>query len=142
MEITIEEDYAIRTVTYLAKYPERIIPRREISKIMQISKNFLAKIAQKLEKAKIIKIYKGRKGGYKLTKEPEKVTLLKVIEEIKGEIFLNKCLFNSKACHRSSYCSVHKVWKEIKNFFRIILSQSHFKDLAEKGPCFLYISLD
>ncbi len=139
MEITIEEDYAIRMIVYLSKYPERIIPRWEISKIMQIPQIFLAKIAKKLEKAQIIRIYKGRKGGYKLAKEPEKVTLLEVIEGIKGEIFLNKCLFNSKICNRSSYCPVHKVWKEIKNSFRIILSQYNFKDLAEKEPCFLSI---
>ncbi len=137
MEITIEEDYAIRMVIYLSKYPERIIPRWEISKIMGIPQSFLAKIAKKLEKANIIKIYKGRGGGYKIARNPKKITLLDVIEGIKGEIFLNRCLFNSKLCNRSSYCPVHKVWKEIKESFRSILSQYNFKEFAEKEPCFL-----
>ncbi len=132
MEFGIAEDYAIRFLMYLSKYPDRIIPRWEISEVMHIPKAFLAKIAQTLEVAGIVEIRRGKKGGYRLRKKPNEISLLDVIESIKGKIVLNRCVENPQVCIRSSFCPVHYFWIELNETFRRTLKNKTLAELVKK----------
>ncbi|RKX59521.1 MAG: Rrf2 family transcriptional regulator [Thermodesulfobacteriota bacterium] len=132
MEITFTEDYAIRFIVYLAKFPDRVVPRWEISDSMRIPKAFLAKIAQTLENKGLIEIYRGKKGGYKLKKSPTEITLLDVIESIRGKINITPCLENPSLCVRSSFCSLYRFWQHLNERIRHELAQCKIIDLVEK----------
>ena len=70
MQITREGDYGIRSVLYLARQPfKKISFVNEISEEYKIPRSFLAKILQKLVKAKIVRSYRGVKGGFSLAKQ-------------------------------------------------------------------------
>ena len=60
-------------------------------------------------------------GGYELTIAPENLSLLRVVEAIDGEIFLNDCLHRPDSCGRSPLCSVHRVWEVARNQLRATL---------------------
>src|SRR3990172_4016635 len=65
MQITREGDYGIRSVLYLARQPlKKISFVNEISEDYNIPRSFLAKILQKLVKAKIVRSYRGKKCGF------------------------------------------------------------------------------
>ena len=132
MEFGVAEDYAIRFLMYLSKYPDRVIPRWEISEVMRIPKAFLAKIAQTLEVAGIVEIRRGKKGGYRLKKRPAEVSLLEIIESIRGKIALNRCIENPQVCFRSSFCPVHFFWKEVNEKFRKMLKEQTLENLIKK----------
>ncbi|MCI0468438.1 MAG: Rrf2 family transcriptional regulator, partial [Nitrospirae bacterium] len=78
MQITRETDYAIRSVLHLAEKPEGIAMIDEISKSRDIPKTFLAKILQKLTRAKIVKSHRGVKGGFQIARPPDKINLYDV----------------------------------------------------------------
>ena len=126
------EDYAIRFLIYLGKYPDRNISCYEISKMMTIPRAFLLKIAKILENAGIIEIKRGKKGGYRLKKEPSQVSLLDIIESIKGKIILHSCIENSQICTRSNFCPVHKFWKELNETFRDLLRKKTLEEFIKK----------
>ncbi len=132
MEFGLAEDYAIRFLMYLTKYPDRIIPRWEISEVMHIPKAFLAKIAQSLEIAGLIEIRRGKKGGYRLKKPPNKISLLDIIEGIKGKLILTKCVENPQICIRSSFCPVHHFWVELNDNLRDALKKQTIAELVKK----------
>jgi Rrf2 family protein len=132
MEFGVAEDYAIRFLMYLSKYPDRIIPRWEISEVMHIPKAFLAKIAQTLEVAGIIEIKRGKKGGYRLKRSPKEISLLDIIESLKGKIVLNRCVENPQICIRSSFCPVHRFWVELNESFRKALREKTLAELVKK----------
>jgi len=121
MEFTLIHDYAIRMVLYLAREPQRIVTRSEISKAMFIPLNLVARIGQVLEASGIVEIFRGKKGGYKLKKAPEKITLLEVIESFTGKIAINKCINTPGFCPREGVCPVNYIWKEINERFRDLL---------------------
>jgi Rrf2 family protein len=63
MQITREGDYGIRSVLYLARQPfKKISYVNEISEEYKIPRSFLAKILQKLVKAKIVRSYRASRA--------------------------------------------------------------------------------
>ncbi|MFN3505188.1 MAG: RrF2 family transcriptional regulator [Caldimicrobium sp.] len=134
MEFGIFEDYAVRMVLYLSRNIDRVVSRAEISEAMQIPLTVLAKIGQDLERGGLIEIFRGKKGGYKLREDPQKITLLEVIESMRGKITLNKCVDNPHFCVREGECPVHFIWHELNEKFREMLKIDFKKliDLEEK----------
>lgn len=131
MQITRETDYAIRCVLHLSYSPDKVTMVDEIAKERKIPKSFLAKILQKLARAKIVKSFRGIKGGFRLAKKPREITLLDVIEVIEGPVAMNKCAINKKICSLSNSCSVHPVWVEIRKDVEKRLRQQNFEKLIK-----------
>ena len=142
MRLTRAGEYAVRCVLYLAKKGDgELVSRQEIAEECDVPSHFLAKIAQQLAKAGIIEILQGAKGGYRLVKPPDKITLLDVIETIIGEIFLNDCVIRPEACHKSLDCAVNRVWIKARDHLRTILAEVTFADLMKEESCCIMSSL-
>ncbi len=137
MKITKDVDYAIRCILYLSIQKDSFTASKlEISDKMKIPHQYLAKIAQQLHRNEILEITKGPKGVYRLLREPEKITLLDVVESIKGKIFLNYCVAETGECFRKNECYVNTIWTELTNKIRKYLSNINFKDLSNKEVCY------
>ena len=113
MFITRETDYAIRSMRYLAANHGNTVVVAEIAKSQGIPNAFAAKILQKLVRAELVQSIKGVKGGVRLARKPSQISLLDVIEAIRGPVALNICVVDKKSCDRSEYCSVHPIWMDI-----------------------------
>jgi Rrf2 family protein len=133
MQITREGDYGIRSVLYLSRQPfKKISFVNEISEEYKIPRSFLAKILQKLVKAKIVRSYRGVKGGFSLARQARDITMLDVIEAIEGKLCLNVCLFDRKKCNFSRHCPVNPVWNTLQARFTDMLKKINFEDLARQ----------
>lgn len=114
MKIARETDYAVRCVLFMARTPSRFFTVREISTVQEIPPSFLAKILQKLSRAGITASARGSRGGFRLAMDPGDITLLKVVEAVEGRLAPNDCLVEGRACSRAGRCSVHPVWRELR----------------------------
>jgi Rrf2 family protein len=112
-----------------------VVSRQVIADCGDIPTHFLAKIAQQLSRAGIIEIQQGAKGGYRLLVSPEELTLLRVIEAIIGEIFLNDCVLRPESCKASSNCAANRVWLKAKTQLRDTLREVTFATLVEDDSC-------
>ena len=136
MRLTRAGEYAVRCVLCLAKRGRgKLVSRQDIAACGDIPTHFLAKIAQQLSRAGIIEIQQGAKGGYRLLVSPAKLTLLKVIETIIGEIFLNDCVLRPESCNSSSSCAINKVWLTARTQLRNTLREVTFAKLIEDDSC-------
>ncbi len=63
---------------------------REISESYAIPYDFVSKVLQRLSRRKIINSLQGIKGGYSLSRKPEEISLIEVIEAIEPTR-LTKC---------------------------------------------------
>jgi Rrf2 family protein len=126
LSITRETDYAIRAVYYLAREKGRIIMTEEISREMQISRSFLAKIMRKLSGAGLVKCFVGVTGGCVLTRGPEMISLLDVIVAIEGTMAMNRCTLKKGECALSGECPVHPVWVTVREDVEKILREKKF----------------
>ena len=133
MRLTRAGEYAIRCVLYLSALDrEEAVSRREICEAMGIPHHFLGKIAQELSKAGLLAISQGARGGYRLGRAPEDISLLEVPEAVEGEIILNDCLESRTACARALTCAVHPIWARARDKLRRSLAEVSFASLAEQ----------
>ena len=134
MRIKNEIEYVIRILLYLTKYGEnRIVSSNEISDAEDIPHLFSLRILKKLEKASLVKIFKGARGGYQLTKPSEEITLRDAVETIEPVICIKDCVNDPESCSlRKGECAVHKAFNGILREFIKALESRNFKELAEE----------
>lgn len=113
MQITRQADYAVRAVLYLVQLgADQRAATSQIAEEQQIPPSFLAKIVSQLSVAGLLQTSRGARGGVSLAKEPEKISLLEVIEAIDGPILLNECVSAGGVCVFGEDCPMRPVWCE------------------------------
>ena len=133
MQVTREGDYGIRSVLYLARQPfKKVSFVNEISDDYKIPRSFLAKILQKLVKAKIVRSYRGVKGGFSLAKQARDITVLDVLEAIQGKLAINICIDEKKRCNFSRQCPTHYLWLNVQSKMSEMLKTTNFEDLSKR----------
>lgn len=115
MIITRATEHSIRAVIYLAsKHPHPVVSKREICKSEGITPAFLTKILQPLIHNGLVKSKRGVAGGFRLAREPDKITLWDVMKAVEEPLALNICLTHENDCSRVDYCPVHELWCEVR----------------------------
>jgi Rrf2 family protein len=131
MELTRKGEYAIRGIVYLASRPvDQVCLLSDIAAAVDVPPTFLAKIFQQFSKIGLVKSYRGTGGGFILGREPERITLLEVVEAVEGPIIPNRCVINTGECPRDVACNVHPVWVRVQEQVRGILAKVTLRDLA------------
>ena len=134
MRLTREGDYAVRVVVDLAgRPPGAMVRTEELTRTTQVSKAYLAKIIQLLSRAGLVQTQQGPRGGVRLRRDPEAITLREMVEAVEGPIFLNRCLIRPGECARDSFCTVHPVWGRIQAVLMRELEAVSARDLARGG---------
>ena len=111
MRISLEADYAVRIVQCLANEQCRL-GAKAISAKTGVTERFTIKILHKLVNADIVKSFKGVGGGYELSREPQNITLLQVLEVIEGPLVISRCSDDGHDCCEDCLCYFHHIFDE------------------------------
>jgi Rrf2 family protein len=69
----------------LAKhFDEGLVQIKDIARQNNIPAQYLAQIFAQLTKSNIIQSVRGKRGGYKLSRSPTKITILEILEVLEG----------------------------------------------------------
>ncbi len=132
MNITLESDYAVRIVDYLAAQPQKV-GAGMIAEITGVTPRFTLKILHKLVSAGIVRSYKGAKGGYELARPAGEITLKDVIETVEGPYTFSRCLDPNHSCKcestscRQGSCRFQRVYDDISDTVRKKLEKVTFE---------------
>ena len=91
MQLNAASDYALKAMVYLANR-DGVTNTSEISQEMKIPTAFLYNILGKLRKAGLIEASRGVKGGWKLLKEPEEITVYDILSTSEETLLLDRTL--------------------------------------------------
>ena len=88
----------------------------QIAEAEQVPRDFLAKILKELTQAGIIKSYQGVHGGYQLSKTPNQITVLNIIEAMNGPLALNLCIRGKHKgeCEKNKNCSMLAFFRKMQ----------------------------
>ena len=112
LELTRRGSYAIRAAISLARIEgDGLIASHRIAADMGIPPRFLPQVMGDLVRAGIVEGVVGRAGGYRLVRDPGRVTLLEVIEAAEGDARRRTCVLKGVECGtQRTGCDVHGVF--------------------------------
>jgi Rrf2 family protein len=129
MELTRATQFALRTLLDLAQngpgQTAVIAARRGIPPAQA------GKIVQQLARGGIVHTSRGARGGVRLARAPERMTLRQVIEAIEGPVVVSRCLaWNDCPCRQP--CPVRVTLGRIQHAFENLLDDVTIADLAKR----------
>jgi Rrf2 family protein len=132
MILSRADEYAIRALTFLAMQPAgRLVGAREISEAEKIPMQFLWKILQSLAKRRLIRSFKGLRGGYELALPAQELTLDRVLHGNGEANRFGRCILGLPQCRDDNACPLHESWRNLRSGMVEMLEKSTLADLAE-----------
>jgi Rrf2 family protein len=105
---------------------------REVVAGTEIPPTFAAQILADLVRAGLAASKAGKKGGYRLTREPDQVSLLEVIEAAEGPLRPDHCALGTGPCRWDQVCPLHETWSEATTRLRTVLSEASLGEVAAR----------
>jgi Rrf2 family protein len=128
LKISEAASMALHTMVVLAENPSRLVSTREIASTLQVSEAHLSKVLQRLARAGLVKSIRGPKGGFRLGKPSDQITLVDVYEVIEGPLKSNNCLFAKPIC-RSEPCILGGLLEGVSHQIRDYLTETKLSRL-------------
>src|SRR3989475_5581792 len=132
MQLTKGVEYGIEGILYLARlndgHPAMI---RDISRATAIPETFLSKIFQRLATKGLIRSRRGFRGGFRLARPAERITLREIVEALQGPIEFHRGLRHLRAPGARPRCHLRRVFRKVQRKVAFILEQTTLKDIIQ-----------
>lgn len=129
LKLTRKADYGLIALKHIA-IKNGSASAREISDTYGIPLPLLAKVLQKLARSGFVSSEHGATGGYRLRREPAKITTLEVIRSIDGPIFLTSCFTESHDCGLAGKCNVREPLRKVHEGIQRLLENISIADMC------------
>jgi Rrf2 family protein len=127
-------EYGLQAVLYLSTIEgTRSASADEISKKLNIPKEFVSKILQSLALKKIVGSKKGNSGGFFLGKPASQIKLIEIVEAIDGLSLFQNCVLGFPDCCPDNPCPVHNKWGKLRNDAYNMLTTETLEQFRKKS---------
>ena len=141
MRLSTKSRYGLRAMFDIAyncgNMPAQI---QDISRRQQISPRYLEQIFQNLKRAGILKSKRGPQGGYTLSRKPDEITVLEILNATEQDVLLTGCAGVTKKkskrqaeCPFEGKCVTQTVWEEASNLINELFSGMTLQTLCQRG---------
>lgn len=124
-------DYSTVVLQYLATHQNGIHSTKDIAEQVSLSAPTVSKILKLLQSAQIVSSIQGVKGGYKLAKSPESVSIADLIIAMEGSLALTDCAEHNHKCDKESTCGMRDNWLNLNNIVLNSLRQVTLADMSK-----------
>lgn len=136
MRISAKGEYAAKAVLYLSlKYP-KVVTIHEVARQHSIPLKYLEHILLALKKAGLLESRRGVRGGYKLSRPPEKISVGEVLRVVDGKFSQSSCLEvdlrSHYSCPESDSCGLKQVWQDVQQAVERILFETTFDEVRKR----------
>lgn len=113
----------------------RIFTSEEISEAIGCSRGYVISILRKLSKEGLVEVIRGVKGGFRLKKRPDAISLFDVIKIMEDTICINQCLNEEENCNlkATDYCPVRRFYLSLQEQIESELKHMTFEMLRKSG---------
>jgi len=132
LRITKQTDYGIVLLSRMAAEPERWYNAPELAAEVQLPLPTVSKILKLLGRDGLLQSHRGVKGGYSLSRPPERITVAEIIGSLEGPIAMTECIDEGPdECVQEGHCAMQANWQVINRAIRIALEGITLREMAE-----------
>jgi Rrf2 family protein len=135
MNVGRRVDYALRALCYLAAQDtDRVVTRTEIQNRQGVPPHFLSKILRRLVAAGVLESVPGARGGFRLGRPAERISVRQVYECIEGALSLIECVERRDAfCCFAPVCAQREVWRGAQQVLADYLDGITVRQIADRA---------
>jgi Rrf2 family iron-sulfur cluster assembly transcriptional regulator len=134
VQLTKKSSYGLVAALELASEAAEVpLSASAIADRYSLPHSFVEKILHQLKQAGIVSSTQGRKGGYRLARSPQRITVRQVLEALDESLDLVGCLGHGRPCELTQICPTKGAWKRIDQRFKETLDSLSLEDLIESG---------
>jgi Rrf2 family iron-sulfur cluster assembly transcriptional regulator len=127
--------YSIQALTYLAGQPSgKLTGAREIATASRIPMPYLWKILRNLSQKRLLRSFKGVRGGYELARPAQKISLNEILAATPDNDWLAACVLGLGPCDDHNPCPLHTSWKNLRPEIQEFMGGTTLADLAREWP--------
>ena len=141
MRLSTKSRYGLRAMFDIAyncgAAPAQI---QDISRRQQISPRYLEQIFQNLKKAGLLKSKRGPQGGYALSRPPEEITVLEILNATEQDVLLVDChgatpkkQRRKTECPFEGQCVTQTVWEEANMLLNTLFNGLNLQTLCQRA---------
>src|SRR5712691_801274 len=134
MKVSTRVHYGLRAMTELARsYREdRLLSISEIARNEDLPLAYLEQLVGELRRAGLVEGTRGVRGGYRLARGPENITVGEVYRILEGEVAPVDCTaedYLPGACARDHVCMSRSIWERVQAAILGVLDSTTLDDL-------------
>lgn len=125
--------YAIRALWQLAQSDEYFSTSESIAEAQDIPKKFLPQILGDLSRAGLVRSIRGFGGGARLSRPPQKINLLEILEVVQGNMFMYDYIDGGSGTAGLPDAKLIKIYGKAQDAMKAEFAKIALSDLKVKG---------
>ena len=135
MRLTTFSDYSLRVLIFLGLHQDRLATIGEIAAAYAISENHLMKVVHHLAQRGYVETTRGKGGGMRLKRPPERINVGEVIRGSEENSALVECFDRAASdCRIEAACVLRGVLGQALEAFFTVLDRYALSDLLVSRP--------
>lgn len=135
-------DYGIVILAHLAGHrtthsatpgESRSFNARELAAELNLPAPMVSKVLKILTRAEILESQRGARGGYRLARRPEELTVVEMITAMEGPVALTQCNLGPAVCDLDTHCAIKNPWQVINHVVHNALASITLADLTQSS---------
>lgn len=138
--MTRKTDYALLALASLARQTSTGASARSLAERLKLPLPVLRNILKQLTSRGLLKSTRGTRGGYRLAKPPDQITLAQLLEIIEGPVRLARCCSVPEgepeaACRLEESCLIRGNMRRVHDSLIRFLDDVTLAELAAEAGC-------
>ncbi|HRJ48962.1 MAG: Rrf2 family transcriptional regulator [Phycisphaeraceae bacterium] len=130
-------EYAFRAMSHLASVGDAAATSEEIARSTRVPRGYLSKVMRHLVRARLVRSYRGPRGGFTLAADPRLVTLLDIVNAVDPIRRIDGCPLDNPL--HVTLCPLHRclddVLAHMEQTFRHVTVGSVLDGASQAGSC-------
>lgn len=135
MRLTRYTDYALRVLLYCGREPGKLARIPEMARAYGISQSHLMKVVSDLVGQGYLESVRGRGGGIRLARQPEEISIGKLVRHTEDDFDLVEC----GTCLIAPACGLSSLFDEALAAFLAVLDSYSLADALSRKGDFSYL---
>ena len=123
-------DYGTVIMSSMARCPSDLHSAADIALPLGVTPPTASKILKRLVRAGLVQSVRGVRGGYRLSRSPEQISITEVIDALEGPFGVTECSAVVGLCSQETDCTIRDHWQDLNQLIRHTLDRVTLADMS------------